>query len=156
MSDSGSPTDQVSTIMSTKIVTTKTSETLRNALRKMVKQKIGSIVAVEDGKPVGILTERDISIQVAKSQSLQGLTVKRIMSKPLITINPSTDISDAVEQMIRKDIRRLPVIEEGKLIGMVTERDILRWLLITAYEPNLPEDLKKLITIRAQAHSIVG
>jgi len=156
LSDSGSPTDQVSTIMSTKIVTTKTSETLRNALRKMVKQKIGSIVAVEDGKPVGILTERDISIQVAKSQSLQGLTVKRIMSKPLITINPSTDISDAVEQMIRKDIRRLPVIEEGKLIGMVTERDILRWLLITAYEPNLPEDLKKLITIRAQAHSIVG
>ena len=122
----------------------------------MVKHKIGSIVAVEKGKPVGILTERDISIKVAKAQSLRGLMVKRIMSKPLITVGPSMDIWDAVERMLRKDIRRLPVIIEGKLIGMVTERDILRWLLITAYDPNIPEDLKKLLESRAQAHSIVG
>lgn len=139
------PTDQVSAIMSTKVVTTKTSDTVGNALRKMVKHKIGSIVAVEKGKPVGILTERDISTRVAKAQSLRGLMVKRIMSKPLITVGPSVDIWDAVERMIRKDIRRLPVIIEGKLIGMVTERDILRWLLITAYDPNIPEDLKKLL-----------
>ena len=155
-STSHAPTDQVSAIMSTKVVTTTTTETVGNALRKMVKQKIGSIVVVEKRKPVGILTERDISIKVAKAQSLRGLLVKRMMSKPLITVGPSMDIWDAVEQMIRKDIRRLPVIGEGKLIGMVTERDILRWLLITAYDPNIPEDLKKLLETRAQAHSIVG
>jgi len=148
--------DQVSAIMSTKVITTKTTETVENALRRMVKQKIGSIIAVEKGKPVGILTERDISIKVAKAKSWRALMVKKMMSKPLITIGPSTGIWEAVEQMIRKDIRRLPVMEEGKLIGMVTERDILRWVLITSYDPNVPEDLKKLLETRAHAHSIVG
>ena len=156
MVDSTSPSDRVSAIMSTKVITTNATDTVENALRKMVRQKIGSIIAVEKGKPVGILTERDISIKVAKAHGLRGLTVKKMMSRPLITVGPSTDIWDAVEEMVRKDIRRLPVIGDGKLIGMVTERDVLRWLLITAYEPNIPKDLNQLLETRAHAHSIAG
>ena len=154
MVDSTSPTDIVSAIMSTKVVTIKATDTIGSALKKMVRHKIGSIVAVEKGKPVGILTERDVSMKVAKVQSLRGLVVKKIMSKPLITVGPSTDVWDAVEEMVRRDIRRLPVIADGKLVGMVTERDVLRWLLLTAYEPNIPEDLKQLLETRAQAHSL--
>ena len=155
MANSTVASDKVSAVMSTKLVTIKTTESVANALRKMVKHKIGSIVIVENGRPVGIVTERDISIKVAKAQTLRGLVVKKIMSKPLIAVAPSTDIWEAVEQMVRKDVRRLAVILDKKLIGMVTERDILRWLLITAYEPNIPEDLKKLLEKRAQTHSLI-
>ena len=142
--------------MSTRLVTIKTTDLVSKALRVMVKHKIGSIIAVEKGKPVGILTERDISLKVAKTQTVRGLLVKKTMSKPLVTVVPSMDIWDAVEQMVRKDIRRLPVIEDGKLVGMVTERDILRWLLKTVYEPHIPEDLKELLESRAHSHSLVG
>jgi len=151
--ESASPRDKASAIMSPRVVTIKTSERVEAALRKMLKHKIGSIIAVEKGKAVGIITERDISIKVAKGQRLQGLVVKNVMSKPLITIAPTVDVWDAVEKMVRNDIRRLPVVFDRKLIGMVTERDILRWLLITAYEPHIPPDLKKLLETRAHAQS---
>jgi len=156
LAESTPPTDKVSTIMSTRLVTIKSTELVSKALRIIVKHKIGSIIVVEKGRPVGILTERDVSVKVAKTQTVRGLLVKKTMSKPLVTAVPSMDIWVAVEQMVRKNIRRLPVIEGGKLVGMVTERDILRWLLKTAYEPNIPEDLKELLESRAHAHSLVG
>jgi CBS domain-containing protein len=56
--------------------------------------------------------------------------------------------------MVRKDIVRLPVVEDDRLVGMVTERDIFRWMIQVAYEPNLPEDLRKLLESRAQAHAL--
>jgi CBS domain-containing protein len=56
--------------------------------------------------------------------------------------------------MVRKDIVRLPVVEDDRLVGMVTERDIFRWMIGVAYEPNLPEDLRKLLESRAQAHAL--
>jgi CBS domain-containing protein len=150
------PSDLVSTIMSTKVVSAKPTEKVGKVLRMMVRHKIGSIVAVEHGKPVGILTERDVSIRTAKGQNVRSMLIKNMMSKPLMTISPSTEVWQAVELMVRKDLRRLPVVEGDKLVGMVTERDVLRWLVKVAYEPNLPEDLKKLLETRAQAHSIAS
>jgi CBS domain-containing protein len=76
------------------------------------------------------------------------------MSKPLVTVPPSTELWRAVELMVRDDLRRLPVIENDKLVGMVTERDVLYWLVKVAYEPNMPEDLKKLLEAHARAHSL--
>ena len=143
----------VSAIMSTKVVTVKSTEKVSKALRTMVRNKIGSIVVVEKGKSVGILTERDISIRTAKGQKVMGMVVGKTMSKPLVTVAPSTQVWEAVEQMMRKDIRRLPVVEGGKLVGMVTERDVFRWVIKVAYEPNIPEDLKKLVETRAHARA---
>jgi CBS domain-containing protein len=150
------PSDLVSTIMSTKVVSAKPTDKVGKALSMMVRHKIGSIVAVENGKPVGILTERDVSIRTAKGQNVRSMLIKNTMSKDLMTITPSTEVWQAVELMVRKDLRRLPVVEGDNLVGMVTERDILRWLVKVAYEPNLPEDLKKLLETRAQAHSIAA
>jgi CBS domain-containing protein len=55
---------------------------------------------------------------------------------------------------VRKDIVRLPVVDGGRLVGMVTERDIFRWMIKIAYEPNLPNDLMELVKSRAQAHAL--
>jgi len=152
--ESTPPGDLVSAIMSTKVVTVKSNDKVGKALQMMVRHRIGSIIVVEKGKPVGILTERDISTRVAKGQNVRGMIVRNIMSKPLVTIGPSAEVSQAVEQMVRKDIRRLLVMEGNKLLGMVTERDIFRYLVTVSYAPNIPEDLRKLIETRTQAHAL--
>jgi len=152
--ESAQPSELVSAIMSTKVVTVKSTEKASKALQMMVRHKIGSIVVVDKGKPVGILTERDVTTRMAKGQNVRGMIVRNIMSKPLVTIGPSAQIWQAVEQMVRKDIRRLPVMEGDRLVGMVTERDVFRWVIRVAYEPNIPEDLRKLIEARAQTHAL--
>ena len=154
MVESAPPGDLVSAIMSTKVVTVRSTDKVSKALQTMVRHKIGSIIIVEKGKPVGILTERDISTRVAKGQNVRRMVVMNIMSKPLVTIGPSAEVSQAVEQMVRKDIRRLPVMEGDRLVGMVTERDIFRYLVTVSYAPNIPEDLRKLIETRTQAHAL--
>ena len=143
----------VSAIMSTRVVTVKATDKVGKALQKMVRHKIGSIVVAEKGKPVGILTERDVSTGVARGQNVRGMLVRNMMSKPLVTIGPSAEVWEAVEQMVRKGIRQLPVIEGDKLVGIVTERDVFRWVIMVAYAPNIPEDLRKLVEtgVRAQA-----
>jgi CBS domain-containing protein len=152
--ESASPSDLVSTIMSTRLVTVKSTDRVSKALQTMVRHKIGSIIAVERGKPVGILTERDISTKVAKGRNIRGMVVRSIMSTPLITVGPSAEVSQAVEQMVRNDIRRLPVVDGDKIVGMITERDILRYMITVSYAPNIPEDLRKLMETRAQAHAL--
>ena len=151
MVGSTSPSDLVSAIMSTKVVTVRSTDKVSKALQMMVRHRIGSIIVVEKGKPVGILTERDISTKVAKGQKVRGMVVGNIMSKPLVTIGPSAEVSQAVEQMVRKDIRRLPVMEGDKLLGIVTERDIFRWMIMVGYAPNIPEDLRKLVETGVRA-----
>ena len=150
------PRDIVSSIMSTKILTVKATDKVGKALRVMVKHKIGSVIVVEKGKPVGILTERDVSVRVAKGQNVRNMLLKSVMSKPLVTAPPLMEIWQAVEVMVRKDILRLAVVENEKLVGMVTERDIMRWLVKVAYEPNIPEDLNRLLETRVQAHAMAG
>lgn len=153
MVGSTSPSELVSAIMSTKVVTVKATDKVGKALQKMVRHKIGSIVVAEKGKPVGILTERDVSTRVARGQNVRGMVIRNIMSKPLVTIGSSAEVWEAVEQMVRKGIRQLPVIEGDKLVGIVTERDVFRWVIMVAYAPNIPEDLRKLVEagVRAQA-----
>ena len=154
MVESAQPSELVSAIMSTKVVTVKPAEKVSRALQMMVRHRIGSIVVVDKGKPIGILTERDVSTRTAKGQKVRGTVVRSIMSKPLITIGPSAQVWQAVELMVRKDIRRLPVMEGDRMVGMVTERDVFRWVVKVAYEPNIPEDLRKLIETRGQAHAL--
>jgi len=151
---SSPPSELVSAIMSTRVVTAGAADKVSKALQTMVRHKIGSIVVVEKGKPVGILTERDVSMRMAKGQNVRGMLIRNVMSKPLVTITPSAEVWQAVEQMVRKDIVRLPVVEDDRLVGIVTERDIFRWMIGVAYEPNLPEDLRKLLESRAQAHAL--
>jgi CBS domain-containing protein len=139
--------------MSNKIVSVRSTEKVNKALRTMVRKKIGSIIVMEKGKPVGILTERDISTRTAKGQKVLNMITGKIMSKPLITVPPSCQVWEAVEQMLRKDIRRLPVVDGDKLVGMVTERDVFRWVIKVAYEPNIPEDIARLIETRSQAQA---
>jgi CBS domain-containing protein len=98
-----------------------------DAVKEMKSEMVGSIIVVEDGKPIGILTESDILRKiVAEEKDAAKIAVEEVMSSPPITISPDANIEEAVKIMGKYKIRRLPVVENGKLVGMVTERDIMQ------------------------------
>ncbi len=95
----------------------------------MNEHNIGSVVVLRNGVPVGMLTERDILRGLVIYKGLPELKVGKLMSSPLITCSPETPILKAFALMHEHHIRRLPVMDGNKLVGIVTERDIIYWML---------------------------
>ena len=98
-----------------------------DATKEMKSEKVGSIIITENGKPIGVITESDILRKiVAEEKNAAKISVDEIMSSPPITIHPDASIKDAIRIMGENKIRRLPVVENGKVVGMITERDIVQ------------------------------
>ena len=135
----------LSEIMTTRVVTVDISERVEEALRLMVKFDIGSIVVTDKENPVGIITERDVTRASLRGDSLLRLPVRSLMSRPLQTGTPDMEIWLTFETMLRLGVRRLPIVENGKLIGIVSEKDLTRWVLRVFYEPNLPPEIRALV-----------
>jgi len=137
--------DQIFSIMVSPVETARPTDLLEVALRRMVAKNIGCIVIVDRDKPVGIITERDISRNVAKSPETLKIAVDRIMSSPMIFLSPDAPINEAMETMLSYGIRRLPVVEEGKLVGIVSIRDLLHWTVKIANEPKILPEIKAIL-----------
>ena len=102
------------------------STSIQDAAKKMTDEGIGCIIVKNDGKSVGILTERDFVTKVA-SEGLPLFTdVSEIMSSPLITIPYDNTIWEASEIMKSKKIHKLPVIKKNNVVGIITTSDIIR------------------------------
>ncbi len=112
------------------VLSTETSSNLVDAVRLMVEKGIGCVVITKNGNPVGILTERDIMKEIAKDRNAFDKDVGSLMRRPLISVSPDTLVVDALDLMRKKAIRRLPVVNRGKLEGLVTvHTDLLYWAL---------------------------
>ncbi len=120
---------QVKDVMVKNIITVEAEETVKKAAELMDKHNIGCLIVINFGNPVGILTERDMLKKVVLGRRDPGKTkVGNIMSAPLITSHPHADIRDAVRLMNERRIKKLPVIEDGHLIGLVSLTDVMRSL----------------------------
>ena len=107
-------------------VTVKPDTTVKEAAELMLKKKIGNCIVVDE-KPIGIITESDILKKVvAKDIKASEVNVEKIMKTPLIIIDPYINLEEAMKTMSRCDIRRLPIVENGQLIGIITVKDIIR------------------------------
>ena len=137
--------DTLAQVMSSPVTTMKASDTLAVAAKKMVKQNIGSVVVLEGREPVGIITERDITRQVVKGNSVLKKSAKKTMSKLRVTASPQMSVQQAFELMLKNEVRRLPVLDDEKLVGIVTEKDLMRWVLRVSYEPNIPPHIKSIL-----------
>jgi CBS domain-containing protein len=140
--------DTVAAVMSSNPITIEADAPVRKALQVMIKKDIGSLIVVRGGEPLGIITERDVtrrSLRAAKIRGVYDRPVARSMSRPLATVPPNTPIWDAFETMVTRKIRRLPIVEGGRLVGIVTERDLFKWVIRVFYEPNIPERIKKFV-----------
>jgi CBS domain-containing protein len=117
----------VKDVMTKRVVRIEFSETVLEAARLMSRKRIGCLVVVELEKPVGIITERDVLRRVvAKGVNPAGVKVAEVMSKPLKTIGPNDSIDEAARRMIKDRIRRLPVVEGLRLVGIVTSTDLVK------------------------------
>ena len=115
-------------IMSRPPITAMENETVAGVSKLMGKHNIGCVIIVDkSGNPAGIITERDIVQRVAARNVLPSeLKVGQTMSKPVATISPRATVNEAAKIMNHKKIRRLAVMDEGKLVGIVTMKDILQ------------------------------
>lgn len=114
-------------IMISELLTVNPKEKVAAADLLMVRNSIGGLPVIEDEKLVGILTQRDIMLS-RFSISVGGLQVEDLMTRNPITVTPETLLEQILEIMLTKNVERLPVIEDGKLIGVVMHGQILRKL----------------------------
>ncbi len=139
--------DFVMAVMSKPVVTVGPLTLVREALKIMVKHDIGTLVVRDQEKNVGILTERDITRHLSKSETGLDASAGDVMSSPIISATSGTPIWKAFELMDKYRIRRLPIVDEDKLVGIVTDRDLIRWVMKVLYSqvPTMPQEIKNIL-----------
>ncbi|MGB6679689.1 MAG: CBS domain-containing protein [Candidatus Bathyarchaeia archaeon] len=126
--------------MSKAVKTVRPNSTINEVVRKMNKFEIGSIIVADGKKPVGIITERDILRRVLEvTMASEAMKAKEIMSSPILTIESQATTEEAATLMNSKRIKKIPVLEDGKLVGIVTSTDIVR------SEPKMVETLSTMM-----------
>jgi len=136
--------DKIGQIMSKPVRTVKPDEKLTAAVAAMDNNSIGSVVVLDGETAIGIITEGDVVEQISKGAQILLEPVKQVMSKPLITGTPDMAVQDAVNLMLEKRIRQLPIVEGSKLVGVVTDRDLMRSVLRASYEKLSKPKLREL------------
>jgi signal-transduction protein with cAMP-binding, CBS, and nucleotidyltransferase domain len=116
----------VNDVMSKNMLTVDKSISLQEAAQKMSKLNIGCVIVTDKNKPVGIVTERDFVTRIASEGRPLFTEIYEVMSSPLITISPEETIWEASEMMKERSIHKLPVKENGQIIGIITTTDIVK------------------------------
>jgi len=118
--------------MTTKVVVVSPSSSAMQAAELMSQRRLSCLVVVEGDRPVGVVTERDfVSKIVVARKNAEQLRVKEIMSNRLITVSPDASVKDAARLLRENSIRRLPVVEDGRLVGIVTVTDFVSSIFAT-------------------------
>ena len=103
------------------------STTVVEAAKVMAAEDVGPIPIVEGDRLVGVVTDRDLVVRVlAEGRDPSSTTIGEIASSDLVTVQPDADLSEAVELMSRRQVRRLMVVENGRLVGIVAQADVAR------------------------------
>jgi len=117
-------------VMDDKVVSIESSQTVKQALDKLIQAKIWALIVERSGLPVGVVTEHDILRRcVAKGYDVSNVKVEEIMTSPIITVEPTMRAGEALEKMLQKNVGRLYVVEGGKVIGRVTQTELSSNLL---------------------------
>lgn len=116
----------VKEIMNPNVVSLPSSASVKEAAELMSSQKIGSIVIIDDNIPIGIITERDFVTKIMLKPYSGDSKVAEVMSSPVIHVSSDQSVADVIDIMANKEIRKVPVIDDGKVIGIVTGTEFLR------------------------------
>ena len=131
----------VKDVMTSEVVKIDGNATIMEAAKLMNKHDIGCLIVVEKGKIHGILTERDLLKRVvARAKDSSKMRVRDAMTSPLIVAEPTMDLGEAVRLMFQMKIKKLPVVKDKRLIGLVSLTDIAR------YQPQMIGLIKQIAT----------
>jgi CBS domain-containing protein len=118
---------KVKDVMTKKVICLDVKSSITKAAKLMEEKGIGSVLITEKGKAAGIVTERDIITKcVAKGMDPNKVIVEAVMSTPLVSVDQDCMVDDAAKLMVSKMIRRLPIIDNGEIVGMLTSTDLIR------------------------------
>jgi len=137
--------------MTKDVETVEPNVTVQEAAQKMVEQNIKFLIVTKDKKLVGILTEWDFVKKIAAEEEFkERAKVETIMTSDVIVITPDTEIGEAASIMAKHNIKKLPIVTENVLIGVVTAMDIL------AAEPKLIQQISELILMTKKTKPVAG
>jgi CBS domain-containing protein len=140
---------RVADVMVKEVITIDARLTVKEAADIMNKFEIGCVIAVRKGKAMGILTERDLLKRVvAEGRDASKIKVKDVMTSPLVVTESDMDLGEAVRLMFKMKIKKLPVVDGKKLVGLVSLTDIAR------FQPQMITILKQLAAKQATPKSM--
>ena len=137
----------VKSVMNKNVVIAKKDITLKEATEVMTKLHIGCLVITENQKILGIITSSDILKAIANDKNPNTVLAEEIMSKNVITIDPDKRIEDAVDLMMKYGIKKLPVVSDDKIEGIITASDII------VVEPKLIATVASLISLKMPGYT---
>ena len=137
----------VKDVMNTNVVVAKADATIREASEVMNKYNIGSLVVVKDSGIAGIITEHNVLESVAAGRNPDETKIADIMSPEVVTVAPDSTVEQAVDLMVQHKIKKLPVVDGDKLMGIITASDII------VVEPKLVASIANLISMKLPGYS---
>ena len=132
----------VKDVMNKNVVVAKSDATIREAAKVMNKFHIGSLIVLKEEAIAGIVTERNVLTAVAGGKDTNSTAIEEIMTKKVVTVDPDQTVEAAVDLMIQNKIKKLPVVEDNKLKGIITASDIV------VVEPKLIASVANLISMK--------
>jgi len=118
----------VNEIMTKSVISVDSFSSSSDAAKLMEESKVGAVVVYENTKPVGIITDRDLAIKIGAHSYPLDTPVRRIMTSPIISITSDSTFQDAASLMNLKKIRKLLVMDNGKVVGIITTTDLVNYL----------------------------
>jgi len=121
--------DQIKDIMEKNVITIEHDKTALNAACLISEKDVSFLVIMKDGLPIGVLSESDFVRRLAANDKKSSeMQISDIMSRKFRWVDPSTTIEDAIQKMLNNNIRRLIVLEDEKLVGVITQTDLAGFL----------------------------
>lgn len=127
-------TINIGDVMTKSVISVDATLTINETAKMMEDAKVGAVIVMEDNVPVGIVTDRDFSVKVAAHAYQITEPVKQIMSSPLFSIDSDESVRIAADLMHERKIRKLPVIDDGNVVGIITATDIVNLLSVSVEE----------------------
>jgi len=124
----------VADVMTKSVISVDASMTINETAKMMEDAKVGAVIVMENNTPVGIVTDRDFAVKVAAHAYEISTPIKQIMSSPLLSINSDESVRNAADLMHERKVRKLPVISDDKVVGIITATDIVNLLAICVEE----------------------
>ena len=130
---------KVKDVMTKKVITIESNKTVSEAAALMAENDVANLIVMDNNMPIGIVTERDFVRRVMAKNKPSKTKISEIMSTPLRVIDPDAPLKEAARRMVRKRIRRLPVIKDNKLVGIITATDFARHLSKKSFTDDILE-----------------
>ncbi|EPA05651.1 CBS domain-containing protein [Candidatus Nitrosarchaeum limnium] len=129
----------VRNVMTKSVIAVDSSLTVNEAAKLMEDARVGAVIVMENNSAIGIVTDRDFAVKIVAHAYHITTPVKQIMSSPLLAIGPDESVWMVADLMYTRGIRKLPVIEDDQVIGIITATDLVNQLAIST-----DEDIRKM------------